>query len=114
MCVFSLLPKWADVSNLLETVALVVMLNSIVTGIFLLCEPGARMSTKFEMFSEELEQCDWHLLPIEIQRMYIIFLSDSQQPVMMSSYGGIMCERETSKKVLSIYGRIQIHDSIQF
>lgn len=55
------------VSVLIWTVAL----------IFVLCEPGAIMTSQFEEFCDELSQCDWYFLPIEMQRMYVIILSDT-------------------------------------
>lgn len=91
--------KWDDDSNLLETVSLCVLLNLITSYVFLLCEPGTQMTARFEAFSGEVGQCVWYLLPIELQRMYMTFLSNAQNPVKMCSYGGITCERDTSKKV---------------
>lgn len=79
--------------------ALIVMHNSVVTGIFLLCEPGEKMTTKFVMFGDELDRCNWYLLPINLQRMYIIFISDTQHPMKLSSYAGILCERGSAEKV---------------
>lgn len=76
------------------------MLSWTTIYIFLLCEPGERITIGFEDFSDELSGCDWYLLPIEMQRMYAIFLSDTQNPVKMESFANILCERETSKTVL--------------
>lgn len=114
VCFVSFVSKWANDSNLLETVALCVIL--VVTFIcqFLLCEPCERMTMKFGMFVDELEQCDWYLLPIEMQRMYAIFLSDTQKPIKMRGYGGIKCERETSKNVQFINFYEVIHTHIPF
>lgn len=62
-------------------------------------ESGAIMTTEFERFGEELERCDWYALPIKMQRMYMIVLSDTQNPIEMYTYGGIVSNRETIKKV---------------
>lgn len=70
-----------------------------VTFVFILCEPGARMINQFNLLSGELHRCEWFLLPIDMQRMYMIFLSDTQNPTKMRSYANIACERETSKQV---------------
>lgn len=69
--------------------------------VFLFYEPDARMTNQFEEFRHELDQCSWYLLPIEIQRMYAILLSDAQRPVYLFSFGHIKCDRETLKKVLT-------------
>lgn len=65
----------------------------------MICEPGGMMSNKFEMFGDELQRCNWYLLPIEFHPVYLIFLLDIQQPVDLRSYGGVPCIRETFKSV---------------
>ena len=67
--------------------------------VFVACEFGERMTDQFESYGEELERCDWNLLPIEMQRMYLIFLTDTQQIKTIQCYFGIVCSRETYKKV---------------
>lgn len=102
--------KWDQDSNMLQTLSLIFML--IIVNIFnlLLCEPATRMSNHFDKFDEELHQCDWYLLPIELRRMYMVFLSETQNSIQITSYGGITCERETTKKVFAFYGNIfKIH-----
>lgn len=70
---------------------------------FLFCEPGERVSNRFGMFGEELERCNWYELSMEMQRMYMIFLSDTQQTMNIQSYGGIQCTRDTSKRVIHAF-----------
>ena len=70
-----------------------------IVSCFVMCESGEQVTDKFEQFGEEFERCDWYKLPIEIQRMYLIFLSDTQQPKTIQSYGGVVCSRETCKRV---------------
>lgn len=91
--------KWADDSNSFEFAVLFVAIAWATMFVFVLCEPGRQMTTQFEMFGDELGRFDWYLLPIELQRMYRIFLADTQYPVDICSYGGITCDRETSKRV---------------
>lgn len=69
--------------------------------IFVLCEPGAKMTTEIEKIGEEIERCEWYLLSVEMRRMYLIFLADTQSEVKLSGYGGITCDRETSKRVFT-------------
>ena len=65
----------------------------------IICESGERVTDQFDQFGQEVERCEWNKLPIEMQRMYLIFLSDTQQPVNIRSYGGIICSRDTFKMV---------------
>lgn len=76
----------------------------VISFIFLICEPGTKMSIQFAAYGEQVEQSAWYLLPIELQRMYMIFVSYTQNPIKLSSYGGIGCERVTSKVVKIVYG----------
>lgn len=95
--------KWTGESNFLELIPLYTILMWCVMILFLLCEPGARVTNQFEEFGDELSQCPWYSLTTEMQRMYVIFLTDSQRPANLSSYGGIVCERDTFKKVAIIW-----------
>lgn len=70
---------------------------------------GTRVTIQFELFSNEFRQCDWYLLPIEMRRMYMIFLLDTQNPIRLLSYANITCERETSKKVFISLTHIPIN-----
>lgn len=54
---------------------------------------------QFEIFGKEFDRCDWYALPIELQRIYLISLSDTQQPETIQSFGGIVCSRDSYKKV---------------
>ena len=67
---------------------------------FVICELGERVTDQFDQFGEELAQCEWNELPIEMQRMYLIFLSDTKHRLNIRSYGGIICTRETFKMVI--------------
>lgn len=66
---------------------------------FVFCELGERVAIQFELFDVELNRCGWNKLPIEMRRMYMIFLSGTQQPANIRSYGSILCTRETFKRV---------------
>lgn len=71
-----LLSKWDDDSSSFEIVFLLFSLTW--AYIMILCEPAIRLTNQFEMFEEELGQCDWYSLSIELQGIYMIFLSDAQ------------------------------------
>lgn len=72
----------------------------IVTFDFVVCELGQWVTGRFETLSLELSLCNWYAFPIEMQRVYLNFLLDSQQPVEIQSYPGIVCSRDTFKKVV--------------
>lgn len=91
--------KVNDNSNLIEILCTIMVMYWGCGIVFIACEFGERMTNDFERFDEELERCGWHLLPIELQRMYLIFLSNTQQPKTVHCYGGLVCSRETYKKV---------------
>lgn len=72
---------------------------------FLVCELGQWAANQYEAFNDELSSCAWYSLPIDMQRLYWIFLLDTQQPLHVQSYGSIVCSRETFKKVRCIFNR---------
>lgn len=67
--------------------------------IFITCEPGMMLTAEFEKIGNELCRCNWYLLPADLQRMLIIFVLDMQNPIKISSYANITCERDTAKLV---------------
>lgn len=72
-------------------------------SILFICEAGERVTTQFEAFAKELEQCNWYGFSIRMQRLYVFFLLDTQQPVNIQSYAGIQCTRDTFKNVINIH-----------
>lgn len=71
------------------------------TTIFAFCEFGERVTHQFNLFNEKFCHCDWYLLPIEIQRMYLIVLVGVQDPVMIRGFANTLCSRDAFKKVIS-------------
>lgn len=67
--------------------------------IFCVCEFGERLTQQFDMFDVTLCECTWYLMPIELQRMLVIVMSNARQPIHMSSYGGIQSTRNSFKQV---------------
>lgn len=100
--------KWVHDSDFFEVALLLVPLFWMIVYTFVLCEPVARMTNQFSLFNDEVGRCDWYLLSIEMQRMYMVFLSNTQHPLKMQCYANITCERETIKKV------IQFIDNFKF
>lgn len=68
--------------------------------IFIFCEHSEQMIIEFDAFNQKLGQCTWYSLPPEMQRMYLIFISNTQQLKAIQGYGGILCTRDTFKKVI--------------
>lgn len=60
-------------------------------------EFGQKLTEEFERFHFELNRSNWYQFPIDIQRMLLIVLPNSQQP--MTIHGIISCTRETFKEV---------------
>lgn len=67
--------------------------------VYFLCELGQMVTNRFGVFNTELYRCHWYFFPIKIQRMLMIFMLDTQQPVFIKSSGNIMCTCEVFKKV---------------
>lgn len=82
---------------------LIILLSIVAAWVFVvlfsICELGERMTYHFEKFDKELIRSDWYNLPVEMQRMLVVFLSDTQQPKNITCYGGVLATRETFKKV---------------
>lgn len=76
----------------------------------LICELGQRVTNRYEAYGDELCKCDWYSLPVKLQRLYLIFLLDTQQPKRIQSYGGIVCSRKTFKKVVFLIMKKKMRD----
>ena len=68
--------------------------------IFIACELNQRLTDKFDQFDDTLWEIKWYLFPTKFQRFYLIFGSNTQQPVYIRGYGSIFFTRETFKKVI--------------
>lgn len=92
--------KWEDDSQTFKIMIQSTMIPWVFFYVFAICEPGERVAHQFDQFGVEFSRCDWNkLTSIGMQRVYLIFLSDTQQPRNLQTYGGIECTRETFKKV---------------
>lgn len=68
-------------------------------AIFFFCEIGEMVSSQFIVFDEKLYQCDWHSFPIEMQRMFVLMLSSTQQIPIIQGFGNTKCTRDAFKTV---------------
>lgn len=67
--------------------------------VFFNSELGERVTLQFNAFNELLCQSEWYLLPLDVQRMLVIFMMDTEQPAVIQGYGNIECTRASFKKV---------------
>lgn len=91
--------KWEDDWNMIEMITAAILAIWMFALNFLICELGQWIANQYAAFSDELCKCKWYFLPIEMKRIYLIFLLDTQHPERIKSYGGIVCSRETLKWV---------------
>lgn len=67
---------------------------------FIICELGEQLSSKFAEFSDALYQCDWHSFPNEAQKVLLALMMFAQEPVIVKGFANILCARESFKKVI--------------
>lgn len=67
--------------------------------VFFSCEIGQRFSNAYEDVNDVIGCMNWNYLPLEIQRMLLIIMLDTQQPFEVNCFGSTACNRETFKKV---------------
>lgn len=70
------------------------------TPIFLLCAAGEMVTDQFDVFNAELCMCNWYMFPLEVQKMLIIFLAGSQDPVNIHGFADTICALEAYKRVI--------------
>lgn len=71
-------------------------------AIGIVCELGERSTGIFSAMDEAINDIDWHLYPIEIQRMLPIIMIVTQKPIFVKCFGSIAVTRETFKMVCMI------------
>lgn len=89
-----------DNPNTGEIIAQLIAVFGTFVIIFVACECGQNVTLQFEKFSNTLSQCKWYFLPIELQRMLITVMINTQHPTYIQGYGNIECTRYSFKKVL--------------
>lgn len=66
--------------------------------IFIFCDTSEYVSSHFR----ELDMfylCDWYAFPPVVQRMMPIIIVNTNKRVVISSYGNVLCTRETFQRV---------------
>lgn len=92
---FFLLPKMDHSSIPIDLTKSILMVVSTFVIIIGFCEIGEMVSNQFNSFNAELVECNWYLYPIKMQQMFMIFMSNAQQPTNIHGYGNILCTRRT-------------------
>lgn len=67
--------------------------------VFIACELGRRMIDVFDGIELTIEQFDWYLFPIKMQRMLPAIIAVAQRSVSMQCFGSIICTRDVFKNV---------------
>lgn len=94
--------KLSKNANQIEVVRISVLLSWSLIMLFILCEFGELMAQRFERFDETIEQCDWYLYPHDIQRLFVIVLSNTQRSTYLRGFGNVPCARDSFKRVFHI------------
>lgn len=92
--------KSEHVSNIMDLVTPLTEMIWSFAMIAFYCQFSHMMCEGFNMFCEKFHRCDWYLFPIELQRIYLIFILDTQQLTIVRGFGNILCTRDTFKKVV--------------
>lgn len=63
------------------------------------CELGQRINLAFEECNDMIDQFEWYLFPVEIQRLLPLLWLVAQQPIEIVCFGSKACDRDTFKQV---------------
>ena len=90
-------------TNRMDTINSIIEMIWSFFAIFIFCECGNMVTNRFDKFHGELWQCDWYLFEIELQQIYLMFMTNAQQSAMIKGHANILCTRETFKKVILFF-----------
>lgn len=88
-----------DVINTVELFESTVYGFTAFSIILFISELGQIFGDRFERIDDKINELDWYLLPIRIQRMLPTMMITTQQPNFMKCFGSLTCSRETLKMV---------------
>lgn len=74
--------------------------------VFFSCEIGQRFTNAYDEVDDAINQLDWYLLPMKVQRVLPVIMMKSQKEWSIECFGSIACNRETFKKVCCIIEQI--------
>lgn len=93
-------PEKSSDSNPAELLNAIMMVVWVFTTIFFVCELGEDVTHYFNVFDEELCNCDWYLFSLTMKRIYLIVLTGAEQPAVIQGYGSTVCTRAAFKTVI--------------
>lgn len=70
------------------------------------CELGQWFSKAFSEINDVVDQFNWYLFPIEVQRILPTVILYMQQPIEIEFFGKYSCNRQQCKRV-----RMKLHKS---
>lgn len=71
--------------------------------IFLYCEFGDNVSSRFSEINDAVYTCDWHLFKFECQKILPIVLVAAQERVVIKGFGNIGFTRDKFQKVFFFF-----------
>lgn len=69
------------------------------TYIFLFCNFGENVTSKFLAIDHAINECDWYLFPYDVQRMLPTIMMSTQKPLILCGFANVVCTREAFKRV---------------
>lgn len=91
--------KSRDISDPFKFLTLLTQSGWAFSMVAFYCEASHWIGEKFQSFNYKLQQCDWYLYPVKLQRVYMMFTLDTQELTIARGYGNIACTRTTFKTV---------------
>lgn len=70
-------------------------------NMFLFCYLGKIASESYKNIAVSSYECNWHALPLDLQKYFIIMIADAQIPLRYHGYGVITLNMETFCNVIS-------------
>lgn len=98
---FFLILKSENDSNSTKLISPLLLASWSFGPVYIYCEFGTAVTTEFAKFDDELYQCKWYSYSIEIQKMMLIFIAETQDPVFIRGFCNIVCIRDSFKKACS-------------
>lgn len=92
-----------------EEISTVIILVSLLCGfwaivmVFFACEMGQQYSYAYDEIDGAINQLNWYLFPMKLQRMLPTIMMNMQQPFEIMCFGSTTCNRETFKRVSRQY-----------
>lgn len=86
----------------IDYLALLVTITEVFHAFFtvgLVCEMGERVCDMFSAIDETMDEIDWYLYPIDVQRMLPAIMIVAQKQIYVEFFGSITASRETFRQV---------------